>query len=43
MVLGSPLNALLDPYGLTLDWKVIQEAGTMQSLDIFINFGSGLL
>ena len=38
MVLGSPLNALLDPYGLTLDWKVIQEAGTMQSLDIFINF-----
>jgi three-Cys-motif partner protein len=29
---------LLDPYGLTLDWKVIQEAGTMQSLDIFINF-----
>jgi three-Cys-motif partner protein len=29
---------LLDPYGLTLDWKVIQEAGRMQSLDIFINF-----
>lgn len=29
---------LLDPYGLTLDWKVIHEAGTMQSLDIFINF-----
>jgi three-Cys-motif partner protein len=29
---------LLDPYGLTLDWKVIREAGTMQSLDIFINF-----
>jgi three-Cys-motif partner protein len=29
---------LLDPYGLTLDWKVIERAGQMQSLDIFINF-----
>ncbi|MGB0012273.1 MAG: three-Cys-motif partner protein TcmP [Candidatus Sulfotelmatobacter sp.] len=29
---------LLDPHGLTLDWKVIQKAGEMQSLDIFINF-----
>ncbi len=29
---------LLDPYGLTLDWNVIQKAGQMQSLDIFINF-----
>jgi len=29
---------LLDPYGLTLDWKVIRKAGSMQSLDIFINF-----
>jgi three-Cys-motif partner protein len=29
---------ILDPYGLTLDWKVIREAGAMQSLDIFINF-----
>lgn len=29
---------LLDPYGLTLDWTVIQQAGTMRSLDIFINF-----
>jgi len=29
---------LLDPYGLTLDWKVIQRAGEMRSLDIFINF-----
>ncbi len=29
---------LLDPYGLTLDWKVVQRAGDMQSLDIFINF-----
>jgi three-Cys-motif partner protein len=29
---------LLDPYGLSLDWKVIQQAGDMQSLDIFINF-----
>lgn len=29
---------LLDPYKLTLDWKVVQEAASMQSLDIFINF-----
>lgn len=29
---------LLDPYGLTLDWKAIQKAGTMGSLDVFINF-----
>jgi three-Cys-motif partner protein len=29
---------LLDPYKMTLDWKVIQEAGSMRSLDIFINF-----
>jgi three-Cys-motif partner protein len=29
---------LLDPYSLTLDWKVMQTAGEMQSLDIFINF-----
>jgi three-Cys-motif partner protein len=29
---------LLDPYALTLDWKVVQRAGEMQSLDIFINF-----
>jgi three-Cys-motif partner protein len=29
---------LLDPYALSLDWKVIQAAGDMQSLDIFINF-----
>ena len=29
---------LLDPYKMTLDWKVIAEAGSMQSLDIFVNF-----
>ncbi len=29
---------LLDPYGLTLDWEVVREAGTMQSLEVFINF-----
>src|SRR5579863_5847153 len=29
---------LLDPYKLTLDWKVIQEAGSMRSLDVFLNF-----
>lgn len=29
---------LFDPYKLTLNWEVIQEAGSMLSLDIFINF-----
>jgi three-Cys-motif partner protein len=29
---------LLDPYGLHLDWKVIQAAGEMKSLEIFLNF-----
>jgi three-Cys-motif partner protein len=29
---------LLDPYGLHLDWKVIATAGTMKSLDVFLNF-----
>ena len=29
---------LLDPYGLSLDWRVIRRAGEMKSLDIFINF-----
>jgi three-Cys-motif partner protein len=29
---------LLDPYKLTLNWNVIREAGTMESLDVFINF-----
>jgi len=29
---------LLDPYKLTLNWNVIQEAGAMGSLDVFINF-----
>ncbi len=29
---------LLDPYKLTLNWEVIREAGSMKSLDIFINF-----
>ena len=28
---------LLDSYGLTLDWKVISQAGEMRSIDIFIN------
>jgi three-Cys-motif partner protein len=28
----------LDPYGLHLDWQVIQTAGMMKSLDVFINF-----
>jgi three-Cys-motif partner protein len=29
---------LLDPYKLTLNWDVIHEAGSMASLDVFINF-----
>jgi three-Cys-motif partner protein len=29
---------ILDPYGLHLNWRVIQTAGMMKSLDVFINF-----
>jgi three-Cys-motif partner protein len=29
---------LLDPYGLHLDWKVIQAAGDAQAIDLFLNF-----
>lgn len=29
---------ILDPYGLHLDWKLMYEAGQMESIDIFINF-----
>lgn len=29
---------LLDPYGLHLDWHVIQVAGKMRSVEIFLNF-----
>lgn len=29
---------LLDPYGLTLDWKVMEAAGKMGSIDMFLNF-----
>jgi len=29
---------LLDPYGLDLDWQVIQEAGRARSIEIFLNF-----
>jgi three-Cys-motif partner protein len=29
---------LLDPYGLHLDWKVIKTAGSMKSIEIFLNF-----
>lgn len=29
---------LLDPYGLHLDWEVIQKAGEMRSIEIFLNF-----
>ncbi|MFZ5494591.1 MAG: three-Cys-motif partner protein TcmP [Verrucomicrobiota bacterium] len=28
----------LDPYSLQLDWKVLQTAGHMRSVDIFLNF-----
>ncbi|HVB87346.1 MAG TPA: three-Cys-motif partner protein TcmP [Candidatus Dormibacteraeota bacterium] len=29
---------VLDPYGLHLDWKVISTAGSMKTLDLFLNF-----
>ena len=29
---------LLDPFGLHLDWSVIQTAGQMKSIEIFLNF-----
>lgn len=29
---------LLDPYGLHLDWTVIETAGKMKSIDLFLNF-----
>src|SRR5205085_11013266 len=29
---------LLDPYSLQLDWSVIQRAGEMESIEIFLNF-----
>jgi three-Cys-motif partner protein len=29
---------LLDPYGLHLDWHVIETAGRMKSVEIFLNF-----
>ncbi|MHC5056622.1 MAG: three-Cys-motif partner protein TcmP [Planctomycetota bacterium] len=29
---------LLDPYGLHLDWRVMRKAGTMKSVEIFLNF-----
>lgn len=29
---------LLDPYGLTLNWEVIEKIGKMKSIDMFLNF-----
>jgi three-Cys-motif partner protein len=29
---------LLDPYGLTVDWRVVETAGRMKSVEIFCNF-----
>jgi three-Cys-motif partner protein len=29
---------LLDPYGLHLDWRVLETAGRMRSVEIFLNF-----
>jgi three-Cys-motif partner protein len=29
---------ILDPYALHLNWRVIEQAGSMKSLDVFINF-----
>ena len=29
---------ILDPYGLHLDWEVIQTAGQIETIDLFLNF-----
>ncbi|MBI4285929.1 MAG: three-Cys-motif partner protein TcmP [Chloroflexi bacterium] len=29
---------LLDPYGLDLNWKVVETAGKMKNIDLFLNF-----
>ena len=29
---------LLDPYGLDLDWRVVEMAGQMRSVELFVNF-----
>lgn len=29
---------ILDPYGLHLDWEIMHTAGTMRSIEIFLNF-----
>ena len=29
---------LLDPYGLHLDWRLIETAGRMKTIDLFLNF-----
>jgi three-Cys-motif partner protein len=29
---------LLDPYGLHLDWEVMQIAGQLKTVDLFLNF-----
>ena len=29
---------LLDPYGLHFNWRIVQEAGEMHSIELFINF-----
>lgn len=29
---------LLDPYGLQLDWQVIEQAGKQKSIEVFLNF-----
>jgi three-Cys-motif partner protein len=29
---------LLDPYGLTVEWKVLQRIGEMKSVEVFLNF-----
>lgn len=33
---------LLDPYGLHLNWKVIETAGRMRSVELFLNFPVGM-
>lgn len=41
VVLGSPNNrclVILDPYGIHLDWKVIQVAGQSKRAELFLHF-----
>ena len=43
-ILSSSANralCILDPYGVHLDWKVLQAAGQSEHIEIFLNFATG--